>query len=263
MIKIQRFNLLNYKEEFKPPNIRVGGGIFAQLLFNMRKFLDLQLWSIWRDLKLILPNISGNVLDVGCGAQPYRLLFNSNNIHYVGIDYVGAKPNFNYENNDTLYYSGHKFPVEDDTFDFVMCTEVLEHVLNPEIFVSEIFRVLRAEGTLLCTIPFSARWHFIPFDYYRYTPSAINHLLSQAGFIEIQVYARGNEFTVACYKVNSLMLAFLFTNKKLVTFKGVLYRLIGILCVPMIIVGSIVANISMYTTNMAADCLGFTILAKK
>ena len=62
---------------------------------------------------------------------------------------------------------------------------------------------------LLLTIPFAARWHFIPYDYWRFTPSSLNHLLTAAGFHSVRVYARGNACTVACYKVMTLLLLLL------------------------------------------------------
>jgi len=41
------------------------------------------------------------------------------------------------------------------------------------------------------TVPFSARWHFIPARYWRFTPSGLNIVLSNAGFTTIEVFARG------------------------------------------------------------------------
>ena len=39
-----------------------------------------------------------------------------------------------------------------------------------------------AGGRLLLTVPFAARWHYIPHDYWRFTPSGLERLLSAAGF---------------------------------------------------------------------------------
>lgn len=40
-----------------------------------------------------------------------------------------------------VYYVGDTFPFEDKKFDYVICSHVLEHVMNPEIFIKEIMRV--------------------------------------------------------------------------------------------------------------------------
>ena len=50
-------------------------------------------------------------------------------------------------------------------------------------------------------MPFAARWHFVPHDYWRFTPAGLEQLLAQAGFREMRVYARGGALAVAGYKV--------------------------------------------------------------
>src|ERR1039458_6922094 len=72
-----------------------------------------------------------------------------------------------------------------------------EHVLDTKQFLGEAARSLRAGGTILLTVPFAARWHFVPYDYWRFTPSSMDHLLREAGFAGVRVYARGNSGTVA------------------------------------------------------------------
>jgi hypothetical protein len=69
--------------------------------------------------------------------------------------------------------------------------------------------VLRDDGQLILTVPFSARWHYVPYDYWRFTPSALRMLLERNGFSDVVVLARGNELTVACAKVMALILPFL------------------------------------------------------
>ena len=93
----------------------------------IRRFFDLQAGSIWKDLVGELPTLRGTVLDLGCGAQPYRILLPSN-VTYIGIDTIDAKTNFGYENPDILYFSGNTLPVKSESVDFVLCTETLEHI---------------------------------------------------------------------------------------------------------------------------------------
>ncbi len=258
---LKRGNLLDYTEYFKPPVIdKNTGSILSKLLSWNRRKLDLQFGSIWRDLSLILPELGGRVLDVGCGSQPFRTLLHAGKIKYVGLDFIDAKSNFGYEDPDTQYYSGEVFPFEDSSFDNVLCTETLEHIASPSWFIGEINRVLKPNGTLIMTIPFAARWHFIPFDYFRYTPSSINNLLSDA-YKNVYIYARGNELTVACYKILGILIPLLFIKKTLL--RTIIFRGLGIICFPIILLVSIIGNISIAKTNMAADCLGFTIVAER
>ena len=67
---------------------------------------------------------------------------------------------------DTKYYQGTRWPIADGSVDLVLCTETLEHVPEPSGFLDEAFRCLTHDGRLLVTVPFSARWHYIPHDYW-------------------------------------------------------------------------------------------------
>ena len=174
-----------------PPSNSAGCGALQRLTTSARLFLDIQNGSIWRDLKKILPDVEGAVVDVGCGAQPYRSLFSSQ-ATYLGIDTVDAKAHFGYEMPDTRYFEGDKWPIPDGVANFVLCTETMEHIPEPRAFLEEAYRCLASGGSLLLTVPFAARWHFIPYDYWRYTPSGLERLLTEAGFSSVRVYARGN-----------------------------------------------------------------------
>lgn len=54
----------------------------------------------------------------------------------------------------SFFYDGKKIPFSDNFFDGILCTEVLEHVLDLEIVLREFHRVLKPEGILLISIPF-------------------------------------------------------------------------------------------------------------
>ena len=195
-------------ENWRPPQFKPPGGRLAAIAAGARRFFDLQAGSIWRDVAAELPSCRGVVLDVGCGAQPHRPLVHRD-AEYIPIDTADAKDHFGYETPNTRYFSGDCWPVDDGSVDLVLCTEVLEHVLEPRRLLAEAKRCLRSGGRLLLTVPFAARWHFIPHDYWRYTPSSLKQLLRSAGFQSIAVYARGNAVTVACYKVMALLLPLL------------------------------------------------------
>jgi SAM-dependent methyltransferase len=63
------------------------------------------------------------------------------------------------------------------TFDTVLCTEVLEHLPDPQRGIDEMFRVLRDDGTLLLTTRFLFPIHDAPGDFFRYTRYGLQHLL--------------------------------------------------------------------------------------
>jgi SAM-dependent methyltransferase len=222
-----------------------------------RRILDLQAASIWRDLACELPHARGLVVDVGCGAQPYRPLLGQE-ARYLGIDTVDAKANFGYEIPDTVYFEGETWPVEDESADVIVCAETLEHVLRPEGLLVEAHRCLRPGGLLLLTVPFSARWHFIPNDYWRFTPSSLDQLLSDAGFNEIAVYARGNAGTVACYKLMALVLPFLVPAKG--GLRARFLQLLALLAAPLVLALALVGKATLKGKG-GDDCLGYTVTA--
>jgi SAM-dependent methyltransferase len=244
-------------ETWRPQLFAATNTRLSLFLAAVRRFFDIQAGSAWRDLSAVLPSLKGTVLDVGCGAQPFRSLVNPA-ATYLGIDTDGAKAHFGYEMPNTTYFSGDVWPVADSSVDVVLCTETLEHVLETRRFLAEAERCLIPGGALLLTIPFAARWHFIPYDYWRFTPSSLNHVLTATGFDSVRVYARGNAVTVACYKVMTLLLLLLMPQTAAKA-TALLLRLVGLVFLPLFLTIALVANISL--SYGGDDCLGYTVFA--
>lgn len=258
---LQRKNLAHSAtERWRPPVFRPPITSWQRLGNGIRRFFDLQAGSIWNDLAVELPTLRGKVLDVGCGAQPFRGLLSSQ-ATYFGIDTVDAMAHFGYEMPDTLYYAGNTWPVTNESCDVVVCTEALEHVVDPSAFVGEMHRCLRPGGRLLLTVPFAARWHFIPYDYWRFTPSGLSVLLGRNGFTKLEVYARGNAVTVACYKVMALMLPFLLPQGRRPIWSWSA-RVLGVAALPVFIGVALIGNASLRFSG-GDDCLGYTVLAER
>lgn len=77
--------------------------------------------------------------------------------------------------------------IPSSTFDVVVCTEVLEHTLNPFAAVAEIFRVLRPGGLLFASTPYNFRIHGPLPDCWRFTEHGIRALLDS--FEDVQIEA--------------------------------------------------------------------------
>jgi SAM-dependent methyltransferase len=67
--------------------------------------------------------------------------------------------------------------VADASFDAVMCNQVLEHVVDPALTLSEIRRVLKPGGILLLSVPFIYCEHGMPYDFRRFTAGGLEALL--------------------------------------------------------------------------------------
>jgi SAM-dependent methyltransferase len=228
------------------------------MLAAARRWLDLQAASIWRDAVSVLPQLTGTLLDVGCGGQPFRRLLPPH-VRYIGIDIVDAQARFGYQTPDTLYFSGDTWPVDTARADAILCTETLEHVLDPQRFLGEAARCLRPGGLLFMTIPFAARWHFVPHDYWRFTPSSLSHLLEGAGFGSIEIYARGNAVTVACYNMMALIIPLLMPQDHRLLARAAL-PLIGLTLSPVLVLCAAIAHLSLRGRG-GDDCLGYSVVA--
>jgi SAM-dependent methyltransferase len=247
-------------ETWRPPLFERAETRGQKVWAALRRMLDVQAGSIWRDLRVLLPQVHGFALDVGCGAQPYRSLFGPQ-AKYIGIDTVESKAHFGYELPGVCYFEGDSWPIENSSVDLVLCTETLEHVPVPEALLQQAFRCLVSGGTILLTVPFAARWHFIPYDYWRFTPSGLERLLRRAGFIDIRVYARGNAATVACYKWMALILHLVFPQNISWPIRSMLL-VISLPLIPVLFLLAVLARVSLWGKG-GDDCLGYTVLAEK
>jgi SAM-dependent methyltransferase len=246
---------LRESEPWQPPSFRPPRTRWDRFLAACRRLLDLQAASAWNDLKIQLGSAHGDVLDVGAGAQPYRPLLPPG-ARYRAIDVAAAGEAFGYDLPDTEYFEGDRWPVEDGSVDVVLATETLEHVPEPAVFLAEARRVLRPGGRIVLTVPFAARWHYIPHDYWRYTPSSLRNLLEEAGFGEVIVHARGNEVTVACYKLMALALPALFPPEGGISAR----RVAAVLALPLVAAVAAIAHVSLRGDG-GVDCLGWTATA--
>ncbi len=148
--------------------------------------------SIFNSLKSVLPDLRGNLIDIGCGKMPYKkyILENSNVVNYSGLDIenaitydVNIKPDF--------MWDGISMPFNNESFDCAFGTEVLEHCPEPNTVLKEVNRILKPNGILFLTVPFLWNLHEVPNDEYRYTPFALERHLKESGFKDIEIKATG------------------------------------------------------------------------
>jgi len=136
-------------------------------------------WNHWptldEEIKEKKQFLTGRVLNAGCGSRSVSLphadsLINLDFIKGDNVDVVG---------------SIEKMPFEDGEFDSILNIAVLEHVERPWIAVAEMGRVLKKGGRIVCCAPFFQPIHYVPTDYYRFTPDGLRFLFESSGF-EVQ-----------------------------------------------------------------------------
>lgn len=128
------------------------------------------------------------ILDVGCGDRPYRDLFPG----AVGFDVPGNAL-------ADLHGSIDAIPVEDASFDLVLCLQVLEHVPDPPAAIRELRRVVRPGGRVLLSTHGIYPFHPNPDDLWRWTHQGLERLfLTNAEWTSVSVRAgAGTASTVA------------------------------------------------------------------
>lgn len=142
------------------------------------------------DLKNAIQNYSaGSVLDIGCGNKPYQNLFSNRITSYTGCDVVQSSLNC----VDVICPST-ALAFNDESFDTVFTTQVIEHVEDPFKMIAEAKRVLKSNGVIILSAPFTWELHEEPYDFYRYTKYGLEHMLKEAGFSVVQIKANGGKW---------------------------------------------------------------------
>lgn len=185
-------------EKFRPVAHHPPDSFVNSIKFYSRLLLDFQTLTIYKYIKKHIPSMQGRLLDVGCGNSPFKFLVNSNTCQYVGIDIEGAD-NFDYQNAGIITFDGENIPFESESFENILCTEVIEHIPNPEKIIAEMYRVLKPKGLCIITLPWSARVHFAPYDFCRYTPYKLAILFQK--FKKIDIQNRGTDINTIVSKM--------------------------------------------------------------
>ena len=145
----------------------------------------------------IIPKNS-RVLDVGAGGCPHRMKFD--HCYYFAHDFAQLSET---QIQDQSGYGKLDYvsdilsiPVSDESFDVVLCTEVLEHVPYPIETIQELSRILKSGGTILLTAPLQSGLHQEPYHFYGgYTKYWYREFLTKNGFIDIEIEPNGTLHT--------------------------------------------------------------------
>lgn len=123
--------------------------------------------------------IRGRILDFGCGRRPHADLFQHAEV-YEGADFPTYPAEIRINEDGTL-------PVDSGIYDAVVSFQVLEHVENVHLYLSECRRVLRPGGVLMLSTHGIWPYHAYPLDLRRWTHDGLRRELAENGFTDIQI----------------------------------------------------------------------------
>jgi SAM-dependent methyltransferase len=159
--------------------------------------------ELWIQKQLHEIGADKKILDAGAGEQPYKQF--CSHLRYTSQDFaqydgkgdgVGLQ-NENKWNIDKIDIVSDikQIPVENESFDAILCTEVLEHVPDPVAAVTELSRVLKSQGVLLVTVPFISGSHQTPYHFCTgFSRYFFEYHLPNLGFDKIEIEYNGNYF---------------------------------------------------------------------
>lgn len=143
--------------------------------------------------------VHGDLLDLGCGNQPYRRWYEPFVSTVTALD-AAPLPGVD------VVAMADDVPLPDASFDVILATEVLEHVNDAEKAMSEIFRLLKPGGHVIATVPYLYPTHEAPHDYRRFTHYGLVAIAERHGLRVVDLASKGGILSwIAQYAVVALV----------------------------------------------------------
>ncbi|MGB6874133.1 MAG: class I SAM-dependent methyltransferase [Dehalococcoidia bacterium] len=188
---------MNYKilgyQTMQRGYVLYGSGITAHVDRRIATSSTLAAELLLRSVSKVTHYAQGHLLDVGCGESPYQPLFEPYVSAYLRTDEAISR--YNPKGID-FYSSALALPIRDESFDTVLCTEVLEHLSDPFKGLHELVRVTKHGGMIILSAPFLYGVHESPCDYFRFTGSCLRAFAHKEKLEIIELTERGGALAV-------------------------------------------------------------------
>ncbi len=148
-------------------------------------------------LKLFIQRLSKEtvagrkMLDVGAGQSQYKPYFQ--HLEYVSQDLGIGDETWDFSKIDIISEI-YSIPVSDQSFDYILCTQVMEHLKYPHEAFKEFSRILKPGGQLFVTCPLTWKEHQKPHDFFRYTQFSLKFLAEENNFEVVELSKEGGKY---------------------------------------------------------------------
>ncbi len=137
---------------------------------------------------------SNKILDLGCWCKPYQSFF-SGYWDYIWTDIVDGP-------YVDIVTPSHLLPFEKDYFDYLICTQSLEHTEEITKTIKEIYRVVKPGWLIFISVPFLYQEHAAPYDFWRFTRFWLEKIFADFEILSIN-WSTGYFWTM-CFFINTL-----------------------------------------------------------
>jgi SAM-dependent methyltransferase len=151
------------------------------LLTQIHPFQLINRFFLKKAVKKSSKFLKGKVLDLGCGRQVYK--------KYVTGEYHSLDLPENPLAEIKHDLNKIPWPIQNESYDCVLCTQVIDDFAQLDPFVKEIKRILKKNGACIITCSFVWELHSEPNDYYRLTEHGLKNLFLKKGF-KIRKFSR-------------------------------------------------------------------------
>jgi SAM-dependent methyltransferase len=127
----------------------------------------------------------GTLLDLGCGPRPYYDIYKNHFEKTIGADMADLP--FPKKGID-IYCTATDVPLPNESVDFILCTEVLQDIQEPNDLMKEAHRLLKPGGTMILTTPYLVPIADGKWDNYRFTQYGLDYQLKKGKFEVLQIH---------------------------------------------------------------------------
>lgn len=193
---------LKQGHEARPPSRRSHHTAAGRVRPSLLAFDYLTLATLATDVDELIaeacrlsPDATPVALDVGSDLSPYHGMLAE---HGWWVETLDIAPGPGVDHVGTVEETG----LPDAAFDLVLCTQVIEHCLDPWGALKELYRIVRPGGYLVWSVPQMWFYHPHPADNWRFTPEGVARLSEGGGFEVVELRGQGGPVLALLQMIN-------------------------------------------------------------